>query len=82
VEIKIKKKKKQTLKTLEQHALKALIYEDLKIHTNSSKSDISSRLPDIELKDIQKILYEGVKNEELLKEGGNKNRTYLLANKK
>ncbi len=73
---------KPSLKTLEPHALKALIYEDLKIHPNSSKSDISSRLPDIELKDIQKILYEGVKNEELLKEGGNKNRTYLLANKK
>jgi len=65
---------KPSLKTLEPHALKALIYEDLKIHPNSSKSDISSRLPDIELKDIQKILYDGVKNEELIKEGGNKNK--------
>ena len=73
---------KPSLKTLEPHALKALIYEDLKIHPNSSKSDIASRIPDIDLKAIQKVLYKGVENGELLKEGGNKNRTYLLANKK
>ncbi len=73
---------KPSLKTMEPHALKALIYEDLKIHPNSLKSDISSRLPDIELKDIQKILYKGIEDEELLKEGGNRNRTYILANKK
>ena len=73
---------KPSLKTLEPHALKALIYEDLKIHPNSSKSDIASRIPDIDLKAIQKVLYKGVENGELLKEGGNKNRTYLLVNKK
>ncbi len=73
---------KPSLKTLEPHALKALIYEDLKIHPNSSKADIASRIPDINLKAIQKVLYKGVENGELLKEGGNKNRTYLLVNKK
>jgi len=73
---------KPSLKTLEPHALKALIYEDLKIHPDSSKNDIVSRLPDINVKDIQKILYSGVANNELLKNGANKNRTYLLANKK
>jgi ATP-dependent DNA helicase RecG len=73
---------KPSLKTLEPHALKALIYEDLKIHPYSSKSDISSRIPDIDIKEIQKVLYKGVEGGELFKEGGNKNRTYLLANKK
>jgi len=73
---------KPSLKTLEPHALKALIYEDLKIHSGSSKSEIASRLPDIKIKDIQKILYFGVENGDLLTEGANKNRTYILANKK
>lgn len=73
---------KPSLKTLEPHALKALIYEDLKIHSGSSKSEIASRLPDIKIKDIQKILYFGVENGDLLIKGANKNRTYILANKK
>ena len=73
---------KPSLKTMEPHVLKALIYEDLKIHPNSSKSDILSRLPEIETKDIQIILYSGVDNNELSKNGATKNRTYSLANKK
>ncbi len=71
-----------SLKTLEPHVLKALVYEDLKIHPKSFKRDIISRLPDINQKEIQKILYQGIDDGELLKEGANKNRTYLLANKK
>ncbi len=73
---------KPSLKTLEPHALKALIYEDLKIHPHSSKNDIASRLPDINIADIQKILYTGANNDELTKHGATKNRTYSLANKK
>ncbi|MEA1893364.1 MAG: ATP-binding protein [Campylobacterota bacterium] len=73
---------KPSLKTIEPHVLKALIYEDLKIHPNSSKSDIVSRLPDIDVKEIQKFLYSGIDSEELIKYGATKNRTYLLANKK
>ncbi len=73
---------KPSLKTLEPHALKALIYEDLKIHPNSSKNEIMSRLPDINVKEIQKILYSGCDCAELIKEGATKNRTYSLANKK
>ena len=73
---------KPSLKTLEPHALKALIYEDLKIHPNSSKNEIMSRLPDINVKEIQKILYRGCDCAELIKEGATKNRTYSLANKK
>jgi ATP-dependent DNA helicase RecG len=78
----VKQNIKPSLKTLEPHALKALIYEDLKIHSGSSKSEIASRLPDIKIKDIQKVLYLGVENGELVPEGANKNRTYILANKK
>ncbi len=73
---------KPSLKTIEPHVLKALIYEDLKIHPNSSKNDIVSRLPDIDVKEIQKVLYSGSDSGELLKNGATKNRTYLLANKK
>ena len=41
-----------------------------------------SRLPDINVKEIQKILYSGCDCAELIKEGATKNRTYSLANKK
>ena len=73
---------KPSLKTLEPHALKALIFEDLKIHSNSKASEIASRLPDTPLKEIRKLLYKGVKDEEIMPAGKNKNRTYSLANKK
>lgn len=73
---------KPTLKTLEPHALKALIYEDLKIHPKSKAAEIFDRLPDIELKEIRKVLYKGVDDLELFTEGEKKNRTYFLANKK
>lgn len=72
---------KPTLKTLEPHALKALIYEDLKIHPQIKISDIVSRLPEIDIKEIRKVIYKGVEDKEIVAEGGNRNRTYLLANK-
>ena len=72
---------KPTLKTLEPHALKALIYEDLKIHPQIKISDIVSRLPEIDIKEIRKVIYKGVEDEEIVAEGGNRNRTYSLANK-
>jgi ATP-dependent DNA helicase RecG len=73
---------KPSLKTLEPHALKALIFEDLKIHPNSKASKIAARLPDTPLKEIRKLLYKGVKDDEIMPAGKNKNRTYSLANKK
>jgi len=42
----IKHNIKPSLKTLEPHALKTLIYEDLKIHPSSKASEILARLPE------------------------------------
>lgn len=78
----IKHNIKPSLKTLEPHALKALVYEDLKIHPSSKASEILERLPEASQKEITKILYEGADNGSLIKLGGNRNRTYSLANKK
>lgn len=78
----IKHNMKPSLKTLEPHALKALIYEDLKIHPNSKTVEILARLPDASKKDITKILTTGADEGKIIKIGGNRNRTYSLANKK
>jgi len=43
-----------TLKTIEPYRLKALIKEDLKYHPDSSISAIRERLPDTDLKELQK----------------------------
>ena len=68
-----------TLKTIEPHALRALVEEDLKRHPNSSINDIANRLPDIELKEIQKIIYGMNRRELLITTGGRSNRRYSLA---
>lgn len=78
----IKHNIKPSLKTLEPHALKALIYEDLKIHPSSKASEILARLPESSQKEITKILYTGVDEQKIIKMGANRNRTYSLANKK
>ncbi len=78
----IKHNMKPSLKTLEPHALKALIFEDLKIHPNSKASEMVSRLPEMPLKEITKVLYRGVSDKEIIPDGEKKNRTYSLANKK
>ncbi|HFU75779.1 MAG TPA: hypothetical protein ENK66_05970 [Arcobacter sp.] len=78
----IKHNIKPSLKTLEPHALKALIYEDLKIHPSSKASEILERLPEASQKEITKILYTGVNEGKIIKIGAKKNRTYSLANKK
>jgi ATP-dependent DNA helicase RecG len=71
-----------SLKTLEPHALKALIFEDLKIHPKSKASEIQKRLPEISLKEVSTILYKAANRGELQTYGGRRNRTYGLANKK
>ena len=71
-----------TLKTIEPHRLKMLVEEDLLLHTNSKLSDIANRLPDVDIRDIRKMIYAMV-NEGLIEtEGGNRNRTYKMAKKK
>lgn len=72
-------KVRTTLKTIEPHALRALVEEDLKRHPNSSINDIANRLPDIELKEIQKIIYGMNRRELLITTGGRSNRRYSLA---
>lgn len=47
-----------TLKTIEPHILKALIKEDIRMHPMSKISDIASRIPDVDIKDIRKQLYD------------------------
>ena len=72
---------KPSLKTLEPHALKALLYEDLKVHPQSKMADILVRIPDVVVKDIRNILDTGAEDGEISKEGAKKNRTYTLVNK-
>ena len=69
---------KASLRTLEPHALKALILEDLKQYPQSRISDIAARLPDVNTKEIRKILYSLVANGELYTEGAKTNRRYSL----
>lgn len=52
-----------SLKTIEPHVLKALIMEDLRVHPLSKISDITERIPDIDVKDIRKMLYSMVGKE-------------------
>lgn len=64
-----------TLKTLEPHALKALIMEDLKLHPGSRISEIAQRLPEADIKDLRKIIYPLV-NKELRADGAKSERRY------
>jgi len=73
---------KPSLKTMEEPHLKALIKEDLKIHPRSKMVEIHTRIEGLDLKYLRKVVYKMVKNNELEKEGGNKNTVYFLANKK
>ena len=57
-----------SLKTIEPHVLKALIMEDLRVHPLSKISDIAERIPDIDMKEIRKMLYSMV-GKEIEKEG-------------
>jgi ATP-dependent DNA helicase RecG len=72
---------KPSLKTIEEHTLKALIKEDLKIHPKSKMSEIHSRIEELDIKYLRRVVYKMVGNE-LDTEGANKNKVYFLANKK
>lgn len=73
---------KTTLKTVEPHRLKLLIEEDLRLHPKSKISEIATRLPDADIKDIRKMVYSMQDDGVLEREGGNKNMTYQLAKKR
>lgn len=68
---------KTSLKTIEPYALKALIKEDVNKHPGSRISEISSRIPDIELKEIRKMVYSMV-GSDLRVNGAKTNRVYYL----
>lgn len=68
---------KTSLRTIEPHALKALIIEDLRIHPRSAISEIVKRLPDVELREVRNMVYSMI-GQEVLFEGEKKNRVYLL----
>lgn len=71
-----------SLKTLEPYKLEALILEDIKYNGESKLSEITSRIPEVPEKDIQKAVYKLAKENVLQVLGGNRNRTYKLSKKK
>jgi ATP-dependent DNA helicase RecG len=72
---------KSILRTIERPRLKALIEEDLSIHPNSKMEDIQSRIPDVNIADLRKAVYELVKDGVLSHSGGKTYRQYFLAKK-
>lgn len=65
-----------TLKTIEPYRLEALIELDIDNHPDSLMSEISSRLPDVDIKDIRKVVYEMVRLGKLTTTGAKTNRRY------
>jgi len=73
---------KPSLKTLEPYKLEALIIEDLKYNGMSKLSEIKNRLNEIPEDDVQKAVYRMVERGDLTPDGGKRNRTYNLVQKK
>ena len=67
-----------TLKTIEPYRLKELILQDLKYHPKSLIAEMSVRLPDIPLVELQKKVRKMTTDGELTYEGGRKYRRYSL----
>lgn len=67
-----------TLKTIEPYRLKELILQDLKYYPKSLISEMSVRLPDIPLTELQKKVRKMTTDGELIYEGGRKYRRYSL----
>ena len=73
---------KPSLKTMEEPHLKALIKEDLKLHPKSKISEIHSRIDDLSLAYVRKVVYKMHEEQEISREGQKKNMVYFLPNKK
>ncbi len=73
---------KPSLKTMEEPHLRALIKEDLKMHPKSKISEIHSRLEELDLKYLRRVIYKMAKDNEIDTDGGNRNKVYFLVNKK
>lgn len=68
---------KTTLKTVEPYVLRTLIVEDLRAHPKSKISEIASRLPEVDLQELRKMVYSMV-DVELITEGARTDRRYTL----
>jgi ATP-dependent DNA helicase RecG len=73
---------KPSLKTMEEPHLKALIKEDLKLHPKSKISEIHTRIDDLDISYLRKIVYKMYDSGEINREGEKKNMVYFLVNKK
>lgn len=73
---------KPSLKTMEEHKVKALILEDLRVHPKSKSSDVHRRLDDLDVAYVRKVIYKLRDEGQIEGEGARKNCTYSLANKK
>lgn len=73
---------KPTLRTIEDHRLRALIVEDLQRHPRSERVEIQTRLPDVNERDIVKALNALLKAGTVQHGGGRKHRKYSLAENK
>lgn len=69
---------KTSLRTLEPHVLKALIKEDLRFHPESSVTEIASRLPNVNIKELETLIRKMASIGEIVPLGGRKFRTYRL----
>lgn len=66
-----------TLKTIEPDVLESLIIHDLEKHPHSKLSEITDRLPDVDIKEVRKVVYKLV-DMKLSIEGAKTNRRYSL----
>lgn len=66
-----------TLKTIEPDVLESLIIHDLEKHPRSKLSEITDRLPDVDIKEVRKVVYKLV-NIKISIEGAKTNRRYSL----
>lgn len=67
-----------SLKTIEPYRLQALIEEDLRYHPYSSMAEIAKRLPDVDFKELQKMVRKMVTINRLNATEGRKYRKYYL----
>ena len=72
---------KPSLKTMEEHILRALIIEDLKAHPKSKIAEIHSRMDDLDIDYLRRIIGKMAKDKELNKDGSKRNMVYFLPNK-
>lgn len=67
-----------TLKTVETSVLESLVLHDVEFHPHSKLVEIAERLPDVDIKEVRKVVYSFVDNGKLSPEGSKTNRTYCV----